>query len=146
MSKKKNTRRKKSNNLLKGMAAAGAVVGGGTFIVGNNTVYAAENDLNSTSGSGSLSELKTSESAFESLSALNEDQNTNGNNVGVSATENTNVVNDFSEEETSGKLDDGVAAFDEAIGFDLEGTTPVEEESASELTDNEYQSVILCLI
>ena len=30
------------------MAAAGAVVGGGTFIVGNNTVYAAENDLDST--------------------------------------------------------------------------------------------------
>lgn len=72
--KKKNLRRKKSNNLLKGAAAAGAVVGGGTIFVGNNAVYAAENEQDVIAAKEKHEELiesqYASQSTTESLSQL----------------------------------------------------------------------------
>ena len=72
--KKKNLRRKKSNNLLKGAAAAGAVVGGGTIFVGNNAVYAAENEQDVIAAKEKHEKLiesqYASQSTTESLSQL----------------------------------------------------------------------------
>lgn len=142
MSKKKNARRKKSNNLLKGMAAAGAVVGGGTFIVGNNTVYAAETDLDSTvAGSESQSELKTSESVSQSLTPAQQDSN---DVASASSIVESTPVTQVSSDDTSGKIEDGQVLDGYATTFALEGERTVDDGSQlpEEQHDSEYESIM----